>query len=556
MFYVRCFANFANMKRRPQYPLEALESVSLPLFVNYQPLKWQDILTLMLGYVLLDWISFIHALHGLNITPWSPAPALGLVYLLKFGWRVLAPLVMAILLADLLVRHLPTSLWTSIPLSLCLALGYGCIAHVLRVRLARLDISRARQGLFEWAAIVTVGSLLVSLMFVTLLYGADLIPVNGWYAALTRYWVGDVVGVLITMPMLWMLLDARGRFHLFSVVWSRDAAGYVGGAALALWVAFGLGGSVNSHYFYLLFLPVAWAATRQGLPGAIFSAAIVQIGIIGVVEFLGLPTALILEVQILTVVLVLFGFFIGIVVDEKQRISLELQQTLRLAAAGEMAGALAHELNQPLSALATYGAACEKLIQQGGYDAHLQSAVSRMVAESYRAAEVLRRLRDFFRTGTTKLELVRLADLIDKSVAPFEARFKQLGVEFHHPCDAHCEVLADGLQLELVLRNLIGNALDAVAGMPQGRRTIEVTVQVTGYERVRVSLRDSGPGLSADGAKKSFEAFQSTKTTGMGLGLVISRAIVEAHGGILWAADAPFGLFHLELPLERDGDRG
>lgn len=532
-------------------PLSFWVKTLLSTFPMQRP-GWQHILILLSGYVALDWVSYIHALHGLNITPWSPAPALGLVFLIRFGKKAVLPLILAIFLADLWVRDLSAPLPSSIGVAGMLALGYWGIAEALRRRLAHLDINKIRQGLVEWVAIIALGTLIVSLLFVSLQTWMGLIPAGGWLQALIRYWVGDGVGILITMPILWMMHDDHGRAHIASLLLSKNTWSYLLGTGVAMWIVFGHGDEVQSSYFYILFLPVAWAAARQGLSGAVFSAVIVQIGIIGSVQLQGIPAITVLEIQILTAALVLFGFFIGIVVDEKQRISMELQDSLRLAAAGEMAGALAHELNQPLSALTTYGAACEKLIERGASTERLRETVSRMVEESYRAAEVLRRLRDFFRSGSTQLEPVELETLLLKATAPFRTKLQSLGIELRVNNVPSCTLLADSLQLGVVMRNLLSNAMEAVSGQPQGQRHIILSAVPAGVGRVRVRIEDSGPGLSAESAVASFDAFQSSKSHGLGLGLSISRAIVEAHGGSLRAVVASFGLFIMELPTERD----
>ncbi len=511
---------------------------------------WRDVLILLIGYIALDWASYIHPLHGLNITPWNPAPALGLMFLLRFGKHAAWPLMIAILLADYWVRHLPASLPMSVGLAALLAAGYWAIAEGLRRRLASGGIFGDRQGLFEWAGIIIIGTLLNSLLFVSALSVGELIPVGGFQEAFVRYWVGDCVGILVTMPILWMLFDERGRAQLRFLIVAREAPGYLLATGIALWVAFGIGAEADFKYFYVLFLPVAWAAARQGLSGAVLSAMIVQIGIIGAVELLDISAVTVVETQILGAVLVLFGFFIGIVVDEKQRVSAELRQTLRLAAAGEMAGALAHELNQPLTALTAYGTACEQLLEQGETGDRLRETIRRMVAESFRAADVVRRLRDFFRTGSTRLESISLRDLLDSAALPFMAKAQKLGIELTVSPGPPCTLLADPLQLEVVLRNLLANAIEAVADTPAGQRHVSVSASPEAVGRVSIIVEDSGPGFSGTTAARLFESFQSSKANGLGLGLVISRAIVEAHGGNLWAEVADHGIFKLELPTE------
>lgn len=513
-------------------------------------LGWREVLALLLGYIVLDWASYIHPLHGLNITPWNPAPALGLLFLLRFGKRVAPALALAILIADAWVRNLPALLPLSMALSALLTLGYWAVAEVLRHRLSSKSIFNDRRGLLEWAGIVVVGTMLNSAVFVTALSLVGLIPAGGVQEAFIRYWVGDGVGVLVSMPLLWMLLDERGRAQLRAMVLTWESAGYLLITGFALWIAFGIGVASEFKYFYVLFLPVVWAAARQGLAGAVFSAAIVQLGIICSVQWLGFSAGNIIEVQAFAAALTLFGFFIGVVVDEKQRVSAELRQTLRLAAAGEMAGALAHELNQPLTALSVYGTACERLLEQGETGERLRETIRRMVAEAFRAADVVSRLRDFFRTGSTRLEPISLAALLSAAASPFVLKAQQQGIELIIDALPPCNLLVDRLQLEVVVRNLLSNAFEAVAEQATGKRRIRISARKAEAGRVCVRVEDSGPGISEATAARLFEAFQSSKASGLGLGLVISRAIVEAHGGHLWVEVADRGLLRLELPTE------
>jgi C4-dicarboxylate-specific signal transduction histidine kinase len=315
-----------------------------------------------------------------------------------------------------------------------------------------------------------------------------------------------------------------------------------------LWLTFSSGGHAEFQYFYFLFLPVVWAAARQGLAGAAVAAFLLQAGIVVAVEAQQLVAVTALELQMLGAVLALAGFFIGVVVDEQRRAAERLQQSLHLAAAGQMAAALAHELNQPLTALAAYGSACELLLDKGDSGERLADTIRRMVAESGRAADVVRRLRDFFRTGATKLEPVEVDALVAATAAPFRDRARDMQVQLVVSPASGATLLADRLQIEVALRNLIGNAFDAVARCTGERR---VSVSATTDRRGRVSLvvEDTGPGISASAQTRLFEPFASTKSSGLGLGLVISRAVIEAHGGRLWAEAADHGIFKISLPL-------
>lgn len=313
-------------------------------------------------------------------------------------------------------------------------------------------------------------------------------------------------------------------------------------------------GAGEFQYFYLLFLSIVWAAARQGVHGAAIAAFVLQAGIVAVVRWQHLVAVTVFELQMLGAVLAFVGFFIGVVVDEKQRVSDELRQTLRLAAAGEMAGALAHELNQPLTALAIYGAACEQLLDRGETGARLRDAIRRVVAESNRAGEVMRRLRDFFRTGATRLETIGVDELLTTAAASFADKARERGIELAIGAPPPCALLADRLQLQVVLRNLLSNAFDAVADCPPGDRRVRLSAQAVEGGYVRLRVEDSGLGPMGERGLRLFEAFQSSKASGLGLGLAISRAIVEAHGGRLWAEAADHGVFTMSLPTAAGDD--
>jgi C4-dicarboxylate-specific signal transduction histidine kinase len=279
-----------------------------------------------------------------------------------------------------------------------------------------------------------------------------------------------------------------------------------------------------------------------------------QLGIICIVKWGGIADITVFELQMLGAALALVGFFIGIVVDEQRQIAEELKQTLRLAAAGEMAAALAHELNQPMTALSTYGKACELLLERGETGPVLQDAIHRMIRESGRASDVVRRLRDFFLTGAMQLEPIEAKLIASTVIQQFVSQFQEHGVEFTVAPIPSVSVIADRLQIELVLRNLLDNALDSVIAQPAGKRRITLTADKLGGGRFRYTVEDSGSGVSAAIAARLFEPFVSSKSSGLGLGLVLSRAIVEAHGGTLWAEMADHGIFRFILPLAESGE--
>jgi signal transduction histidine kinase len=511
--------------------------VRVPLFIAFVAL-----------YMAVDVASFIHPLHGLNITPWNPAPALGLVLVLRLGRVAWLPFTAAVLLSELAVRGVTDAPLASIVSALILSTGYVLLATVLAARLPRDTLLDDRRSLFTWLILVVAGSLVVTCVYLFALRVLGLLPSSGWRAGLSRFWVGDAVGISVLMPLLWWLSCEQGRRLLWRAVANLESVAYLVLALLALWVAFGLGGHNGFKLFYLLFLPIVWAAARQGMAGAIVCAAFLQVGVIVAVQMLHFSAVSLEELQLLALAMALVGFFVGVVVDEQQRTGEGLRRSLRLAAAGEMAGALANELSQPLTALAAYAGACEQLLERGESE-QLKVAINCVQRESGRAAEVLRRLRDFFNTGTTRLEPIPLAELVEMAVEPYRSEAERCGIRLKTGHMPAVNLLVDRLQMEVVLRNLLANAFDAVSESPRQPRRIWVTAALESNDRVCLRVEDSGQGLSARQAARIFEPFESTKSSGLGLGLPVSRAIVDIHGGRLWGEVANHGVFKIELPV-------
>lgn len=499
-------------------------------------------------YIALDAASFIHPLHGLNITPWNPAPAVGLVYLLRQGRPGWLPLAVTIVFSEWLVRGISHGWAASLLASLVLAGGYITLGEVLRRRLPPSSLLDDRTALFNWIMPIAIGSCLISMSYLSSLSLLGLLPADGWQKGVLQFWVGDGVGIAVAMPLFWWLSSARGRSLLQAAFRRWETLGYVLLSLVALWLAFDIGDGSRSKLLYLLFLPIVWASARQGMAGAIISASLLQVEVISTVQALGYGVVTLAELQMLSLAMALIGFFIGSVVDEQQRTSDELRQSLRLAAAGEMAGALAHELNQPLTALSTYAAACETLLERGESGERLNAAIRGMLVESGRTGEVVRRLRDFFRTGATRLEVLRLSELLEQSTQHYRAKANEQGIDFRFGPVPDVKLLADRLQLEVVLRNLLANAFDALAVPGLAQRAVHLRAELQSGDRVAIVVEDTGSGLTVAKAARLFEPFHSSKSSGLGLGLAISRAIVETHGGTLLGEVAGHGVFRIILP--------
>ncbi|MES2296553.1 MAG: ATP-binding protein [Pseudomonadota bacterium] len=526
-------------------------------FVRGAPARLQVLLP-ALGfvalYLLFDSVSYINPLFGLNITPWNPDPALGLVFWLRYGRRAALPWFCALVLGEMLIRGMPAGLGATLFCSAWLTTGYGLIGEALRRSFRNSAIFDSRRRLLTWLAIVIGGAVANDILYVSMLRLTGLLAPQHWLIAMTRFGIGDIVGITVSMPLLWILSSREGRARLRAVVLDWESAAILALAVGMLWLVFGIVAGREFKHFYFLFPPIIWAASRQGLYGTACIAFVLQVGIIAIVKWANASDIAVFELQMLGTVLALVGYFVGTVVDEQRQVAEELKHTLRLAAAGEMAGALAHELNQPMTALSVYGKACEHLLARGDTGPALTDAIHKMIVESGRATEVVRRLREFFLSGAMQIETLEVATLVHESVAQFERQCADPAVRLTVAPIARMAIDADRLQIELVLRNLLANAVDAVATRAPGRRRIDISTDVPGDGTIRISVEDSGAGVSGNVAARLFEPFVSSKSSGLGLGLVLSRAIVEAHGGKLWAEMADHGIFRFVLPLAEMGE--
>ena len=502
-------------------------------------------------YIALDWASYIQPLGPFNITPWNPQPALAIVWMLLGGLRHAPIVALTIVVADALIRHAPGGITVTLGTALVLTTGYGAIAAALRRMLGDPGLHGARD-LALFAATVAAGSALVATAFVGMLRLAHLLPAVPFHEGWLHFWVGDTVGVLVTAPLLLAAADARRRADLLALARRPESWLQLAALAASLWLVFAVFGEPARH-FYLLFLPLVWIAVRSGMNGAVVAVGLVQIGVVLAVHgpAIDLP---VVELQILVSALTLTALFLGVAVDERRRVEEELSGSLRLAAAGEMAGAIAHEVNQPLTALTNYGRAVEMLLSRSPEDiAQVRDIISKMRAEADRASDVVRRLRDFFRAGATRLEPLEVAEVLSLAGRLGEKAIAGRPIALETEAEPRLPALyVDRLQVELILRNLLANAVESLAAAASapagGGARIRLAARREDDGHVRIVVEDNGPGISPPQRERLFQPFASGKPTGMGLGLAVSRAIAEAHGGSLEAVSAPHGEFHLVLP--------
>jgi two-component system, LuxR family, sensor kinase FixL len=259
-------------------------------------------------------------------------------------------------------------------------------------------------------------------------------------------------------------------------------------------------------------------------------------------------------------------FFTGFIRDltERQKTEARLQELQselvhisRLTAMGEMASTLAHELNQPLSAISNYLKGSKRLLEgrRDEKSTAMRDALEKAADQAIRAGQIIRRLRDFVSRGESERRVESITKLVEEASALALVGVKDRGIRVQFQFDPAVDlVLADRVQIQQVLLNLIRNAMDAMESSQSRDLTVSITPVENGY--VRIGVADSGSGIAPEVAEQLFQPFITTKRQGMGVGLSISRTIVEAHGGRIWVEPNPSGgtIFHFTLAVVDKGD--
>ena len=508
-------------------------------------------------YLALEWASQLHAFDFRDIALWNPSPAASLVLLLTRGLSYAPLLFLAGLLSSVYVHGDPHSVLGTISSSALLAAGYAMLATGLR----KAGFQLGRGGLRDVVSLMLLGPVgalfTASLTCGALLLTGD-IPQDRLWTAVTHFWVGDTLGIIIAMPAISATLLLRRRF-MEGARWAihLDLAVLAAGLTLALWSMFGLPRTDDHQFFYLLFLPIIWIAVRNGFPGAALAVLMAQISLLSVTEGANIPASELIGLQLLMLTLAATGLLLGASVSDLRQSEerakdqqAELGRMARNTAAGAMGVALAHQISQPLSTVATH---IHVALRQASAEHDPQREVidSLTIArdEMRRAQDVLARLREFISEGKSDVADTDLSALVMKlsNILRMEARGSHVRIAFdlaEVPL-----VAADGIQIEQVVLNLVTNAVDAASMRADKRGRVRVAT-APGEGGTRIIIEDNGAGIAPDIAERLYEPFISTKESGMGLGLALSRQIVTAHEGRMWWEPmTPEGTrFIVELP--------
>jgi signal transduction histidine kinase len=386
--------------------------------------------------------------------------------------------------------------------------------------------------------------------------------------------IGDTIGIAVVTPLL-LRFRVRERLETHRLLsLAPESALYLCLIGVALWLIIGSEGAYGLRLFYLLFVPVVIAAVRHGIDGACFSLAVTQFSLIGLLHFSGYDASEFTEFQTLVLVLTVTGLIVGVVVSERKnsdRIARDAQarlverqaeaaQVARVNLVSGMASALAHEINQPMTAARALGRSAQHLLRTPGSDlSRADNNLSAMLTHIDHAGDIVRRMRNFIRRGHPHVSTINTLDMLQEAMtlADAEASARHVRVDLDAPADLP-DLRGDRVQLEQVVLNLVHNAVDAIAAAGQSHGHIHVVGRRhSAPPRVEIGVSDNGPGIEGELAGRLFDPLTTTKQDGLGLGLSICASIMETHGGRVWLHSSKPGAteFRFSVPLDRLQER-
>ena len=513
--------------------------------------KLAQALLFSLVFIAVDKLSYIHPIGHLNITPWNPPAALEVLFFYWAGNAWMAWVYITLGLSDLLVRGTPFFNPAVVVGNAVLVVCYASIAFFLRHVIQRPSVTQQRHELTQLGMVLVAGAALTAVAYVIAQTWVGALPQQSMWEAVHRFFIGDLLGFFVVLPLVFVATDVRRRHQYQAMLASRMFWLLVALLGLCLWLVFSLPMEKQMQYFFSLFFILGLIAASYALPGATFAAALIQLPLVFSSSQVGVAPSVLMDMQIVMLTLSLTGLIIGMVVDERMRAEQKLRDSLQLIAAGELAGALAHELHQPMSALSAYSESAMMLLKAVDRDPtqleRVKEVLTKVVAETLRASDIVRGLRSYFIGGASHLQRVSAQKIVDDCVARLQNNANKSGVVIEKNLTHHNDVLlVDVVQINTAIGNLLKNAIDASpAGM-----SVLISTADTSDAQLCIRVADQGARLIDEVAEQVFRPFYTRKKDGLGLGLSVSKSLVENNGGVLRYVDQPTKCFEIVLPAE------
>jgi two-component system, LuxR family, sensor kinase FixL len=496
--------------------------------------KW---LLALVACVLLDYATFTPPLAPLGITPWNPSIGLAVAIVLVGGRRFAPLMALAPFISDLLVRALPFPWWVSALEAVLIGAGYYFGLQALSRPAMTFDRKLHRlRDLLMLAAVMAAAAAVVAIAYCTVLVALGYLDYSRWPESIVRYWVGEMIGLMVMTPFL-LLMAYRNDFPAITLEGILQAGAIFASVALVV----GLAGQPRLQLSFLLMVPIIWLAVRFGFEGVTAGLLMMQVCLMIALQLGGGALADVTLFQAIMVILAVTGLAIGQLISERAEDERRLRsqqdalaRAARLGSMGEFATAVAHEINQPLTAVANYARATLAAVKSDPPrldDA--RHAAEKLIEQADRSAQVIRRLREMIRAGRLTIAPEPVDRIVNDSLELVRPSLQRHAV----PIDvaltpALPRVAVDLIQIEQVLTNLIRNAVEALEDdrTPNPRITIVARKSVD-QTAVEFTVSDNGPGFPTDFDLMANRSLASSKPGGLGVGLALCQSIIEIHGG-------------------------
>jgi two-component system sensor kinase FixL len=528
-------------------------------------------LALVVSYVALEWLGFMHEHDGVPVTPWSPGHGLMLAAIIVGGPAYGVVFLVGVLLAEVIVLRTTLPLPLVLLIAVIIASTYTAAATMARPHLRHWHDEFRTRDILVLVATALAGSVIVSVLLCVALLSVNRFDLGDIGPTAVPLVLGDLIGIVVVTPLLLRayvmrqrLLSPSPRILLELTLLTLALLPML---VLATWP-----GLERPSLFYLLFLPIVVAAVRAGIDGACVALGLAQLILVALLHLHDVDLNRFTEYQILMLVLTLTGLVVGALVSERNRadaaarvasqrsqvMQAEAARAARLHLVSGMTAALAHEINQPMTAARALARTVQERLRAPEPDRErVQANVASMIEQIDHAGAVVSNMREFLRRGEPHVSTLEVPATLRDALAlarPMAAmRQVRLELELQEPLP---RVWADRVQIQQVVINLISNSIEAIAETGRADGAVLVSAARTGND-VELTVRDNGGGVAPEQAQVLFDPLSTTRPDGIGLGLSICKTIVENHGGRIWlAASGPAGTeLRFTLPAAPGDDR-
>lgn len=502
----------------------------------------------LVAFVVLSRLSTVFPTTELRSTPWNPETGLAVAAGLLLRRPAVVTMAAAIFVSTRLWGWPLPGAWEFVSAALrsLVFVGSASMAAPFLLRGATPSLQTVIV-FFGFSALITALYAVVRLVLLWLSISIEPAYLLSYTVTLS---IGNLLGILTLVP-LFMITDKTQGVGAYLKNWTTFQWVSLAGLIVVSFMVFGVRDVDEFKFFYLVFIPVIVFAVRDGYVAGALSVFLSDLLMIGVLYWRDFESSTATELQFLMLSLSATGLLLGTAISERARAVEELKQShlklqesqnallqaSRLSLASEMAAALAHELNQPLSSVRNFVRAVRRRLEFEPFDREAaKSDIDAAVSQVDNAASLLRSTRSFLERGSVQRSPLELQPLISRCRQLVQAELRQARIALSiHDMSTLPPVICNEVQVQQVLLNVIKNAKEAIIASADQNRRITIKGSATARPGfVEISIEDTGPGVSPELKPLLFQPLQSSKPEGLGLGLSLCSTIIRGHGGEFW----------------------